>query len=298
VELEQKPRGRASTFIKDLVLDWRPSRDQVLWTLRTVFVLVFLLSILTLIGLSFHVTLWNWLDLLIVPVVLAVGGFLFTRSENRATRAVAERRAQDEALQAYLDQMGQMLLDEARPLRQSKEDAEVRTLARAHTLTVLTRIDGERKRSVLQFLYESNLITKDRTVLDLNGANLRGANLAQASLAGASLAEASLAGADLGGVDLQGADLSNSDLRGAHMGVSLVHLRYFGVEITFAASRANLTSANLRGAYLDNADLSMADFTNATVTQEQLQQAASLEGAIMPNGQKYEDWLKDKEGRE
>ena len=24
----------------------------------------------------------------------------------------------------------------------------------------------------------------------------------------------------------------------------------------------------------------------------------SIEGAIMPNGQKYEDWLKDREGRQ
>jgi hypothetical protein len=37
-------------------------------------------------------------------------GYLFTRSENRATHAAAERRAQDEALQAYLDQMSTMLM--------------------------------------------------------------------------------------------------------------------------------------------------------------------------------------------
>jgi hypothetical protein len=34
------------------------------------------------------------------------------------------------------------------------------------------------------------------------------------------------------------------------------------------------------------------------ITAEKLeQQTYSLEGAIMPNGQKYEDWLKDKESR-
>jgi hypothetical protein len=30
------------------------------------------------------------------------------------------------------------------------------------------------------------------------------------------------------------------------------------------------------------------------VEQERLDQADSLEGATMPNGQKYEDWLKDR----
>jgi hypothetical protein len=40
--------------------------------------------------------------------------------------------------------------------------------------------------------------------------------------------------------------------------------------------------------------LSGADLTNALVTEEQLYQAKSLEGATMPNGQKYEEWLKSK----
>jgi uncharacterized protein YjbI with pentapeptide repeats len=48
-----------------------------------------------------------------------------------------------------------------------------------------------------------------------------------------------------------------------------------------------LSGANLRGA------------DTFFVSSKQLaQQAKSLEGATMPNGQKYEDWLKDREGRE
>jgi len=64
---------------------------------------------------------------------------------------------------------------------------------------------------------------------------------------------------------------------------------------------ANLRGANLRGASLSSADLSGADLSGADlsfasgITNEELeQQAASLEGAIMPNAQKYEDWLKNK----
>lgn len=65
--------------------------------------------------------------------------------------------------------MGQLLLHEDRPLRKSKEEDEMRTLARARTLTALSRLDGSRKRSVLQFLYETDLITRDRAVVDLTG---------------------------------------------------------------------------------------------------------------------------------
>jgi hypothetical protein len=45
-------------------------------------------------------------------------------------------------------------------LRESAEDSEVRTLARARTLTVLERMDPSRKRAVMQFLVKAELIQK------------------------------------------------------------------------------------------------------------------------------------------
>ena len=47
------------------------------------------------------------------------------------------------------------------------------------------------------------------------------------------------------------------------------------------ASGANLSKANLSGIH--------------GWTKEQLGEAKSLEGATMPNGQKYEDWRKSKD---
>ena len=159
---------------------WRPtSLRELLWVVGIVVALAFAFIVLCSYlfwwkGTGFPGrTVWDWLDLLIVPAVLAVVGYVFTRSESQATREAAERRAQDEALQAYLDQMGQMLLDQERPLRQSKDGDEVRTLARARTLTVLPRLDRDRKGSIIQFLYESGLIGGGRTgIIDLKGAHL------------------------------------------------------------------------------------------------------------------------------
>src|SRR3712207_3005585 len=58
-------------------------------------------------------TLWDLLQLLIVPLVLVGIGFLFEMQQTeredqraKAERNLAEQRARDEALQAYLDQMG------------------------------------------------------------------------------------------------------------------------------------------------------------------------------------------------
>jgi uncharacterized protein YjbI with pentapeptide repeats len=70
-------------------------------------------------------------------------------------------------------------------------------------------------------------------------------------------------------------------------------------------SDANLVAADLRDADLSKASLSgtclrWANLSGAKgITNEELeQQAKCLERATMPNGQKYEDWLKDKKARE
>lgn len=165
-------------------------------------------------------TLWDWLEIFIVPAALALGVAWLTwmqgqrereaeetqqerertaeearrEREREAQAAQREReleienqRAQDEALQAYFDQMSQLLLDKDRPLRESEEGDEVRTLARAWTLTVLTRLDGERKGSIVRFLYEAGLIIKDRPIVALQQSALREADLIEAYLIGADL---------------------------------------------------------------------------------------------------------------
>jgi predicted YcjX-like family ATPase len=60
------------------------------------------------------------------------------------------------AMSAYLDQMSSLLLE--RDLRESEEDSEVRTLARARTLAVLSGLDRRRKTAVMHFLVEEALI--------------------------------------------------------------------------------------------------------------------------------------------
>jgi uncharacterized protein YjbI with pentapeptide repeats len=288
VEPQKTSRKRASKFIKDVVAPaWQPSRDQVLWATRIMFVLVVVLGILTLIGQPFDVTLWNWLKLLIVPVVLAVGGYLFTRSENRATQAAAERRAQDEALQGYLDHIGQLLLDKDRPLRQSKERDEVRTLARAQTLSVLPRLDGVRKATVVRFLYESGLIEKGRAVLDLSGADLARSEMSQANLSGANLSRANLNQASLHKANLSAANLSEANLLGARLGSTVAEnpgdlgrVSRSGHRVLEGAnlSGADLTMASLHGADLNSTKLNNADLSNAKLYRANLNRA-DLSGA-------------------
>ena len=103
-----------------------------------------------------------------------------------------------------------------------------------------------------------------RTRLDLHEAHLQRAHLQRAHLLRASLLRASLRGAVLQEANLQGANLQYANLRDANL------------------YRANLYRADLRGA--------------CGVTVQQLAQARLDDLTTMPDGQRYEDWLKDKEG--
>ena len=127
-------------------------------------------------------SLWDWLQLLIIPVVLAIAGYAinFTVSNNeqkstqlrdQTERDITTDNQREAALQAYIDKMSELLLE--RDLRRSAEDDEVRKITRVRTLTVLTRLDANRKRSVLEFLYEFGLINKLASIIDLERANLR-----------------------------------------------------------------------------------------------------------------------------
>jgi hypothetical protein len=67
-----------------------------------------------------------------------------------AERELAEQRAQDEALQAYLDQMSQLMLE--RKLLEAEQGDPVHTLAQARTSTAILRLDAEHNESVTRFL--------------------------------------------------------------------------------------------------------------------------------------------------
>jgi uncharacterized protein YjbI with pentapeptide repeats len=186
------------------------------------------------------------------------------------------------ALQAYIEKMSKLLL--AQNLRDSSEDEEVRKIARVWTLTVLRRLDAERKGNVLRFLHESGLVDKDKRIIDLSGADLSGADLSGANLSGADLSLAHLFNADLSKADLSGVVLSGADMSLAH----LFNADLSGADLSGADLRlADLSGTDLSLAHLFNADLSGADLSRASVTPEQLGTAYSLKDTIMPDGLKY-----------
>src|SRR5215211_5112007 len=172
-------------------------------------------------------TVWDWLQLLIVPFVLAVIGFYFTSAQEYAhqleiearraaeARELEAQRVQNAALQTYLEGMRHLLLD--KDLLASEEGNSLRAIARAQTLSSLLQLSPEGKGIALRFLYESALVQKGNLIIDLENADLSGAdlhlyNLSEADLSDTNLSEADLSDANLFKADLAGAKLSDANL--------------------------------------------------------------------------------------
>ena len=203
-------------------------------------------------------TLWEWIDVVGIPVVVVIIAGLFglraNRVEQRRNKEQKERdvdQAREATLLSYLEVMSNLIL--VNDLTTSEKDSPERAIAQAHTFTALRTLDEPRVGILLQFLKESQLINRDRNVISLYGTNLNKANLSSVDLSGTCLS----------GVYLKEAELFNANLSNADLSFTV------------------LVGADLWEADLSNADLRNADLTDALVEREQLE-TADISGALLP----------------
>jgi uncharacterized protein YjbI with pentapeptide repeats len=247
-------------------------------------------------------TVWDWLQMLVVPLMLVAVGFWFTTQQEVRQQQIEDQRSQDTALQAYFDGMTNLLIDEqGTQLRKLEPDTEVQRLIQARTETLFAILDKDREVSVVLFLARSDVIPKGDPLvslagIDLSFIDLRGIDLSETSLAGSTLRHAILTNANLSRSDLGNANLSEADLGGANLseadlgGANLIDANLGGANLSDAnlsgasLSDARLSRADLSEADLSEADLSYADLRDAKgVTNKELeQQAATLKGATLP----------------
>ena len=273
-----------------LVPHWPLHEDEVWllesvvrWTIRIVVVL----SIPVLIGYAYDITLWDWMKLLIVPLVIAGIGIWFNSQQRAGETQSAERRAEDDALEAYLNDMTTLMVDKA--LRKAQLGDDLSTAVRARTLTVLNRLfRSVHNREVLRFLYESKLIgtTEDHPVVNLRGAALPelyapGANLQGVNLPLTNLSDAMLPDAQLQEAKLQEARLGEAWLAGAKLrGAQLQRAWLYKVDL----QGADLTGANLQEAKIFEANLLGVDLSRTVgLTQAQLDVALGDQETQVPD---------------
>lgn len=254
-------------------------------------------------------TLWDYLQLLIVPLILLVLGFGFTYWQNLTSTQVsteqsltniqiAEDQQQDTILQTYLDKMSDLITNDH--LKDPKRGGDARSIAQARTLTVLLGLNNIvpnqdnkapknqiRKGMLVEFLYTDGLINGQQAILNLNGADLSQVWLEHANLPGINLSGANLRGADLSGANLRGADLSSADLScvdQSHAKSSCANLSHADL------NHANVSKAILSYADLKQDNLTYADFTGAQLDFADLEYAALIQ-AKLPLADLYKSTL-------
>ena len=175
-------------------------------------------------------SLWDWLQLLIVPLVLAIIALVFQRASSRTEQQIAKDRydqdretakqryeqdqqialdkQREDLLQTYLDRLSELLLKE--DLLQSAPNSKVRNVARVRTVTVLFQLDARRIGYVFEFLRESGLMSNqpNKSIVSLSNADLKEVNFVDADLDEADLSGANLSKANLSFASLYEANLS------------------------------------------------------------------------------------------
>jgi uncharacterized protein YjbI with pentapeptide repeats len=147
-------------------------------------------------------------------------------------------------------------------------------IAQARTISLLSRLDGNRRAAVLEFLSSAGLIAAENPTISLSGAdlsNMQGVHLSMTavSLHGANLSNSRLAGSSIRSCDLGYADLSDVDLADSDL---------FGT---------NLCGANLQGTDLSRTILLSADLSKGIPSPASVNAARARADARIAE----ENWL-------
>ncbi len=213
-----------------------------------------------------HPVLLVALLLLVVGLGLGTWWNLSTQMQRQqqVERQIAVQQEQDTLLRNYTNLISSLLIHDN--LLYTSRDSGARAIANLTTQRTLRRLDARHKALLIRFLYGTNLIKKDFRIIDLRGVDLRDVdlshvNLLNVDLTGVNCGRADLRGSNLAGANLIATNLSNANLAGADL------------------SRSNMRDTNMSGANLTGANMQYAQ-----ISAGQLWKAASLWGAILPDG--------------
>lgn len=232
---------------------------------------------------------WDWLELIIVPLVLAGGGLLLQRIEDRRTaREEAHEKQQardnlmDSIFQSYLDDMSDLMIN-----HQLQTNLDIVTAHRDKEQTI-SSTDNELEKPSDESLAATTVeaaklaeatavvtVARARTVTVLKSLDVTRRNLLSNFLRETALVTGKR-GTLLTHVDLSEMDLSKTDFYNFNFTGSLFYRTNL--------SDANLLKTNLMNAYLHRANLRYAGFSGTNLRQACLH-LAQLEHAHFENVQ-------------
>ena len=249
-------------------------------------------------------TVYDWLTLLssiLLPFAIASFTIVITMQENNEQREnrehdliiaalrrqqdqhIAEQHRNETLLSNYLRDILNLILKYGHQL----DDHKARKTASTITLTALQRLNTEKKKFIIRYLYRRTFIdqTESDQPFTLKGADLSNIELTNHLIIndhltkkydGLFLPFVYLTNASFTNLKIPCSNFAHSDLSGVNFSYSAIQYGYF--------KSAQLQDCDFRYADISDIDFTNANLTGAYISDEQLQQAAFLDDVIFPNG--------------
>lgn len=257
--------------------------------------------------------LWDWLEIIIVPLVLTLVGVYFNTRQKKAeieNAAETEKRKtiqnqikeQESELSRYFEKINDLILRDG--LAKESASLEVKSIARSMTTEILQKISIEYAPKVINYLYENHLIEKENCKVDLSGIALAGIDLSERYLN-----NVNLSGIKIYAGNLSGADFSNSDLSNAILfRCNLRNSKFTNTDITATdlkscnlvladfknvqGSRADLSYTHMYETVFENANLHKSEYFQSRIIQVNFRKA-NLSGAIFSHATIWDCFMKE-----
>ena len=219
-------------------------------------------------------TLWDVLELVIIPVGGALIAYFFNKSLKENEQRLIDERVKIEreilidqqreiALQSYMMTMHN-LIEKNDPCHSLPGD-EIRNFVTTITQSTLNKLDGKRKGLVIKFLYGANFLYRkdpivsleysDLSDIDLSNTDLESINFKLATLKNANFYQTKLKNASFEKVFLDSTKFYSTNLNNADFSYA------YGENVIF--DLAVLSNANLENSYFPKASFDSADLTDA-----------------------------------
>lgn len=256
-------------------------------------------------------TLWDWMGLLIVPLLIPLSLFILNRGLRESERRITIFNAQRDRLQAYFDRITDLMLQHD---LDSNPKPVVKSIARTLTLSVTPGLNDVQKGQILVFLHETELILQPAVIslrkadfndallprkvdlrrIFLREAELNRAQFEKAILYLADLRESLLISSNFNEAIMVQARLRDAILENAQMQKAVLKdIDFRGAVlrgVTFDESDltdADFRRSDLRGASFTQAVLINNNFEDALFSVDQLSDAKEVKDVILPDGTLY-----------
>ncbi len=190
-------------------------------------------------------TLWDWLELIIVPISLSLIAWFFKKSEIKTEKAISLEKNREGELYSFYDYVQNIHF--STDLNDNRTKEMVSVLASARAKVIIGNLDVKRKASFIKFLYEVGFINIDGPIIVFDRPDFSGINLDNNSLFK---------------MTIRGADFSNSSFEFSTLSFSIFSGSCF--------SKSSFYFAQLQRAYFDWCEVDSADFSHANLEKASL----------------------------